>query len=234
MPDTAGSSAAAGTLAHAVAKLKLRKRFICGVSSQKFRASMKHFGEEHARLAVEHGENAIGTWTELERATDEYLEAVNEIAKAYSSMPYMVLEKMVNFSRWVPDGFGTADVLVIGDDKLHVVDFKFGRGVAVEAEGNPQMRLYALGALERYRLIYGVDTVCMTIVQPRNGGVSHAEPMAVPALLAWAETYVKPRAALAAKGEGDFAPGEWCRFCKAKAICRARGQVRGSDRNERH
>ena len=225
MPDTAGPSAAAGTLAHAVAELKLRKRFVRGVGPQKYRAAMKRFGEEHARLAAEHGEGAIGTWTEMERATDEYLEAVNEIAMAYPSLPYVALEQTVDFSPWVPDGFGTADALILGDGTLHVVDFKFGRGVAVEAEGNPQMRLYALGALERYRLIYGVNAVRMTIVQPRNGGVSHAEPMAVPALLAWAETYVKPRAALAAKGEGDFAPGEWCRFCKAKATCRARSDA---------
>lgn len=225
MPDTAGPSAAAGTLAHAVAELKLRKRFVRGVGPQKYRAAMKRFGEEYARLAAEHGEDVIGTWTEMERATDEYLEAVNEIAMAYPSLPYVALEQTVDFSPWVPNGFGTADALILGDGTLHVVDFKFGRGVAVEAEGNPQMRLYALGALERYRLIYGVNAVRMTIVQPRNGGVSHAEPMAVPALFAWAETYVKPRAALAAKGEGDFAPGEWCRFCKAKATCRARSDA---------
>lgn len=225
MPDKAGPSAAAGTLAHAVGELKVRKRLVSGVGPQKYRAAMKRFREEHARLVDAHGEDAIGAWAEMERATDEYLEAVNEIAMEHTSLPYVALEQTVDFSQWVPDGFGTADALILGDGLLHVVDFKFGRGVAVDAEGNPQMRLYALGALHRYNLIYGVNAVRMTIVQPRNGGVSHAEPMAAPALLAWAETYVKPRAALAAKGEGDFAPGEWCRFCKAKATCRARSDA---------
>lgn len=225
MPDKAGPSAAAGTLAHAVGELKVRKRLVSGVGPQKYRAAMKRFREEHARLVAAHGEDAIGAWAEMERATDEYLEAVNEIAMEHTSLPYVALEQTVDFSQWVPDGFGTADALILGDGLLHVVDFKFGRGVAVDAEGNPQMRLYALGALHRYNLIYGVNAVRMTIVQPRNGGVSHAEPMAVPALLAWAETYVKPRAALAAKGEGSFAPGEWCRFCKAKATCRARSDA---------
>ena len=160
----------------------------------------------------------------MEHTTDEYLDAVNEIAMAFPEVPYVALEQAIDYSIWVPDGFGTADCILIGNGILHVVDFKNGKGTPVPADDNPQLMLYALGAYARYCQFYDIQTVRWTIVQPRNGGVSETPEMTVPSLLNWAENYVRPRAEMAHKGEGPYNPGPWCKthYCKARATCRAR------------
>lgn len=153
------------------------------------------------------------------------LEALAE-AQSRSKDALLMLEQRVEFSKWVPRGFGTADCIIIADGLMEVIDFKYGKGVPVMADHNPQMMLYALGAYEWFGCgyIYDISTVRMTIHQPRIGNISSWE---IPAdeLLAWAENELKPKAQLAWKGEGEPAPGDWCRFCKVKARCKARAEA---------
>lgn len=211
MPDTAGVAAAEGTVAHRLAELKARKHFF-PMSPAKYRAEAKKIQADPLYTA------------EMESTTDEYRDALNEISLAFHATPYVALEQQVDFSDVVPGGYGTADCIMIGDGVLHIVDYKHGKGVPVSAEDNPQMMLYALGAFNRYSMFYDIQCVRMTIIQPRNGGVSHAEEMSVEDLQAWATTYVAPRAKQADEGGGEFAVGDWCRFCKARATCRARAE----------
>lgn len=164
--------------------------------------------------------------TEIEQAVQTYVDVVTEKmneARARSKDPLILIEERVDFSPWVPEGFGTGDVILISGDRLEIVDLKGGKGVKVSAVENPQMRLYALGAINNFGVLYDIESVLMTIVQPRLDNISTDE-MQVEELLEWAENEVKPKAELAFKGEGDFVPGEHCRFCKVKANCRARAE----------
>lgn len=133
------------------------------------------------------------------------------------------LNARLDFSRWVPEGFGTGDLVIVADDTLYIVDLKYGKGIAVSAEWNPQMLLYSLGALELFGSLYDIEKVNMTIHQPRLENVSTFE-ITVHDLMEWAEQELMPKAEMAAKGEGEFAVGDWCRFCKAKNTCRARAE----------
>ncbi|MGN0179799.1 MAG: DUF2800 domain-containing protein, partial [Monoglobaceae bacterium] len=130
----------------------------------------------------------------------------------------------LDFSKYVPDGFGTGDCVIVADGNLTVIDFKYGRGVLVEADNNPQMMLYALGALELFDGIYDIDTVTMTIFQPRRENVS-SFTMSKSELLEWADTELTEKAKQAYEGQGEFHCGEWCQFCKAKADCRKRASA---------
>ena len=150
-----------------------------------------------------------------------YVVELLETAKQTCTDPVVMIEQRVNFSRWVQDGFGTADCIVIADGVMNICDYKHGKGVEVSAVANPQMMLYALGALEIFDDIYDIDTVRMTIFQPRKVNVSVYE-MEKDDLLEWADTDLTQKAKLAYEGQGDFHCGEWCRFCKAKAECRER------------
>lgn len=136
----------------------------------------------------------------------------------------VLLEMKLDYSTWVPEGFGTGDLVLVTDDVLEVIDFKYGRGIQIGAEDNPQMRLYALGALSQFGCLYEVNTVRMTIVQPRLDSISTDE-MAVKELVDWGEKMVKPIADLAFKGEGEFKAGGHCRFCRVRATCRARAEM---------
>ncbi len=161
---------------------------------------------------------------EMEECTDEYVSyALEQIQKARQSCkdPVILIEQHLDFSWYVPEGFGTGDLVVAADGTLSIIDFKYGKGIAVEAEHNPQMMLYALGALELFDAIYDIDIVSLTIYQPRLESVSTWE-ISVEELKKWAEEYLVPRAAIAKKGQGEFSAGSWCRFCKAKNQCRAR------------
>lgn len=153
---------------------------------------------------------------------DAILEAIAGLGLSLDDPPYIALEQRVDFSQWVPDGFGTADCILIGNGILHVIDYKHGKGVQVDAADNPQLMLYALGAWERYRSLYAIRTVRWTIVQPRNGGTSTAPDYLVEDLLRWAEGTVAPAAHKAYNPGAPLNPGPWCRFCKARATCRAR------------
>lgn len=143
---------------------------------------------------------------------------------SYATKPFVTVERRVDFSDVVPGGFGTADCLILAGNVLHVIDFKYGKGVPVEAEGNPQMRLYAYGAVRAYALLYSFDTVKMTIFQPRLNNISEAE-ISAEELLRWAREEVHPLAVMADKGEGEFNPGPHCKFCRAKAECKARADA---------
>lgn len=137
--------------------------------------------------------------------------------------PLVLVEQRLDFSRWVPEGFGTGDCLIVADDTLTVIDYKHGLGILVEAEKNPQMMCYALGALDLFDRIYDIQKVSMTIFQPRRENVS-TYTLSKEDLLQWAETVLKPTAELAAKGEGEYKAGEHCRFYKIRATCRKRAE----------
>lgn len=163
---------------------------------------------------------------EMENCTEEYRNFVLEQledAKKLCKDPIVLVEQRLDFSKWVPEGFGTGDCLIVADDVLHIIDFKYGLGVLVDAEHNPQMMCYGLGALDIYDGIYDIKTVKMTIFQPRRDNVSTCT-MDKDALLEWADTVLAPTAALAFKGEGEFNAGDHCTFCKVKANCRKRAE----------
>lgn len=163
---------------------------------------------------------------EMEECTDAYVDFVMEqyeAAKQVCEDPVILIEQRLDFSCYVPDGFGTGDCLIISDDRLHIIDFKYGMGVLVEAEDNPQMKLYALGALAVYDALYDIREVSMTIFQPRRENVS-TWTIPVEDLKSWAENELKPRAKMAYDGEGEYLPGEWCTFCRAAVRCRARAE----------
>ncbi len=153
-----------------------------------------------------------------------YVVELLETAKQTCTDPVVMIEQRVNFSRWVKEGFGTADCIVIADGIMNICDYKHGKGVEVSAVGNPQMRLYALGALEIFDDIYDIEEIRMTIYQPRKGNIS-VDSMAKTDLLRWADTELYEKAEMAYAGQGDFRCGEWCRFCKAKAECRERAEA---------
>ena len=161
---------------------------------------------------------------EMEECTDAYRDYVMEQveqAKQVCEDPIVLIEQHLDFSCYVPDGFGTGDCIIISDDRLHIIDFKYGTGILVEAEDNPQMKLYALGALEMYDALYDIREVSMTIFQPRREHVSTCT-LLVEDLKEWAEQELVPKAKMAFAGEGEYIPGEWCTFCRAAVRCRAR------------
>ena len=209
--DTAGEAAAEGTLAHSIVEERLDSIIEKNIWPKKASAKIR-LDERYRPVMEEHADTMVS-----------YVMDIYD--RLHESCPDTLLmsEQRLNFSRWVPDGFGTGDALVIGDGTLHVIDYKYGKGVPVYAENNPQLRLYALGALEGYDDLYGIHTVVTHIVQPRLDSQT-SEEISTEELLRWAEDYVKPRAQLAANGEGEMNPGEWCRFCKVKATCRARAE----------
>lgn len=205
--DKGSDYAAEGTDAHALCEYKLRKAL----------------GME----ATDPTENLNWYNSEMEECAAGYavyvLEQV-EAAKRACADPIVLIEQRVDFSRWVQDGFGTADCIIIADGVLNIVDYKHGKGVEVNAEQNPQMMLYALGALEIFDGIYDINTIRMTIYQPRKSNISVYE-MQKSDLLGWADTELTEKAQLAYGGQGEFHCGEWCRFCKAKAECIERAAV---------
>ena len=164
--------------------------------------------------------------TEMADCTDEYasyvMEQVND-AKQHCSDPLILIEEKLDFSKWVPEGFGTGDCVIVADDVLHIIDFKYGLGVLVDATENPQMMCYALGALDTFDGIYDIQTIRLTIFQPRRENISTYE-ISKYDLMKWAEEVLKPTAELAYNGEGEYNAGDHCQFCKAKATCRKRAE----------
>lgn len=207
-PDSTSEAAAEGTLAHALGELKLQKYFTPMAKST--------FTKAHNKIK----KDPLYT-KEMEDYTDEYLDYIKSVTLGFPSAPYATIEKKVDFSMYAPEGFGTADCIVIGGGTLYIIDLKYGKGVPVSAEKNAQMRLYALGALNEYSLIYNIEMINMVIFQPRLDNIS-VDQIESAVLLNWGNAFVKPLADLAYKGEGDFTPGDHCRFCRAKAVCRAR------------
>ena len=164
---------------------------------------------------------------EMDTCTDGYVEFVLqalEEAKQECPDPLVLIEQRLDFSCWVPEGFGTGDCVIVSDKRLHVIDMKFGRGVLVEAENNPQMMLYALGALKLFDALYDIQEISMSIFQPRRENVS-TWTIPVTQLMEWAENILTPKAQLAFEGKGEYVPGPWCQFCKAAVKCRARAEM---------
>ena len=199
--------AAEGTDAHSLCEYKLRKALGMDAVDP----------SEHLTWYNEEMEDCANGYTSYS------LELV-EAAREACADPMVLIEQRVDFSRWVEQGFGTADCIIIADGTLRIVDYKHGLGVLVSSEDNPQMKCYALGALELFDDIYDIDRVSMTIYQPRRQNVSTFE-MDKSDLYAWADETLKPTAELAFAGDGDFRCGEWCGFCKAKHQCRARAEA---------
>ena len=159
-----------------------------------------------------------GVTPEMIDCANGYADYIMEQIKSNSAT--VLLEQRVDFSPWVPDGFGTADCIVIQDHTMDVIDYKYGKGVAVSAQDNPQMKLYGLGALHDFGFAYEIDTIRLHIYQPRLNNIS-VDEVSVYDLLTWAGEIVKPTAELAAKGKGEYNPGEHCRFCPHAGRCRA-------------
>lgn len=179
-----------GTCAHELSEIKLKLK------------SGKIKKREYNKLIKEFKESASFYSEEMEEMTEYYTDLVMERFNAYSKAD-MELEKRVDFSDWVPNGFGTSDVVILADGVIEIIDLKYGKGVPVSAKLNPQMSLYALGAYATYDMVYDFDRIVMTIVQPRLDSVSTAE-IFVEELLYWADNYVLPRASQAEIGIGDW------------------------------
>ena len=178
------------------------------------------------RAAPDPTENLDYFDTEMDNCSDEYCNYVLEQlaeAKKLCKDPKVLVEQRLDFSRWVPQGFGTGDCLIVADKVLHIIDFKYGLGILVDANENPQMMCYALGALDIYDGIYDIEEVKMTIFQPRRSNIS-TYTCSKEELLNWADKVLKPTAELAIKGEGEFNAGDHCQFCAVKATCRKRAE----------
>lgn len=200
--DQESTAAAQGTAAHNLCEHKLKKAL--HIRSKR---PVSEFNDD-----------------EMEEHSDAYVEYVLEQleeVKKNCKDPLVLIEERLDFSCYVPEGFGTADTIIIGDKNLHIIDMKYGQGILVYAEDNPQMKLYALGALASYESLYDIEEVTMHIFQPRRENVS-AWTISVDELKKWAENDLVPKAKLAFKGEGEYLPGDWCTFCRAAVKCRAR------------
>ena len=206
LPDSTSAAAEQGTVAHALAEWKLRRALHQA-------PSMKPVSE----------------WidTEMEAHTDNYVtfiqERLRETRKTCAD-PMVLIEQRLDYSYLVPGGFGTGDCVIIAEPAMQIIDLKYGQGVLVETEKNPQLMLYALGALAAFDALYEISEVAVTIFQPRRSNVD-TWTVSVTELKAWAEEVVRPTAKQAACGEGEFCAGDWCRFCKLAATCRARAKA---------
>ena len=206
LPDNTSSYALQGTDAHELAAFKV----------------LQALGEP----AKDPTEDLTFFDQEMDNCTDAYRDFVMEQfmeAKKHCNDPVILVEQKLDFSEWVPEGFGTGDAVIIADDILHVIDLKFGLGVIVNAENNSQLRCYGLGGLALFDGIYDVKTIRLSIFQPRRDHVD-TEEISKEDLLRWAETTLSPAAKLAFNGEGEFHAGDHCQFCKLRSTCRKRAE----------
>ncbi|OFR00309.1 nuclease [Alloscardovia sp. HMSC034E08] len=203
--EAPGEAALQGTAAHALAEHKLRRAL-----KQQSKRPVSEYEDD-----------------EMNAHTDDYVSYVleqYEQAKQATPGAVIYIEQRLDFSYVVPGGFGTGDCLIVADGTLHVIDLKYGLGVLVEAEWNPQMMLYAIGALALFDALYDIEQVALTVFQPRRENVS-TWTISVTELNKWAEQTLKPAAELAANGEGEFCAGTWCQFCRIASTCRARAEA---------
>ncbi len=199
-PSSSSEVAAEGTAAHALCEHKLRK-----LLKLRTKRPQSDFEDD-----------------EMDRCSDDYVLFVQERMREIPS-PMVLVEQRLDLTRYVPEAFGTADCIIVGGDRLHIVDFKYGMGVLVEAEHNPQMMLYALGALELLDGIYDIQKISVSIFQPRRENVC-TWSLPKEELLRWARDDLVEKARLAYAGEGEYCAGEWCTFCRASVRCRARAE----------
>lgn len=208
--DKGSAYAEEGTVAHELAEIRLAVKF--GLIS-----NYDHWKRLKKIRATEYYSE------EMEEYVDEYIELVLDIYEK-SKDPFAEVEVKLDLSKYVPESFGSCDATIVDDGVLYIFDLKYGKGVSVQAEGNSQLKLYALGAYNRYKAVYDIEKIKMYIVQPRKTGISVSE-LLPGELTDWAESIVRPAAELAYKGEGEYNPGpETCRFCKASAICKKRAE----------
>lgn len=200
LPDVETSYAAEGTKAHAICEKKLKYFVKTG------RTYKKPFPDVDGEM-----------WEATEQYLDFCVERINAARKSSDDVEVGV-ETRLDFSGWVPEGFGTGDCVIVSGSAIEVVDFKYGKGVKVVAKGNTQMRLYALGAFAKH-CFCGADVIRMSIVQPRIGNIDTDE-ISLSDLLEWGIS-IKPTAKKAFAGKGEKVPGDWCRFCKVRTTCRA-------------
>lgn len=214
LPDGQSTYAAEGTLAHGLCELKLAKQFTDrNMTDKTYRSKLSKLMKDplYAR--------------EMDGFTDAYADYVTSLAYSFPSTPYVAVERRVDYGPWAPEGFGTCDCILIQGTGMHICDFKYGKGKAVDSRRNPQLMLYALGAWDAFRMIYPIRTVTLHIVQPRIDNTSSWETT-VEDLLRWGEETVKPQALKAFRGEGECVQGRWCDdcFCRLSATCRARAE----------
>lgn len=203
-PGSSSSAAEEGTAAHAFCEHKLKKAL-----RRRSKRPVSDYDSD-----------------EMQEYTDSYVDYVLEqleVAKQTCKDPMVLIEQKVDFSEYVPDGYGTADCIIVSDDTMQIIDFKYGLGVLVDAEQNTQLMCYSIGALNLFDSLYDIKQVTMHIFQPRRENVQNWT-IPVDELKAWAENELKPKAQMALNGEGEYHPGEWCQFCKAAVRCRARAE----------
>ncbi len=208
-PDTTSEAAKEGTLAHELAEAKvMHYMHIDGFTKRKLTIKTNKLKKDPL-------------WqVEMERYTDEYLDFIKTEALSYKVHPFVKVEEKIDLTAYVPDGFGTADCIIIAAGVLQVIDLKYGKGVPVSPERNEQLMLYALGAYAKYGFLFDIKSVKLSIVQPRIDNTS-SWVITIESLLEFGEM-VKEKANAAIKGEGTHNPGDWCRFCRARRNCRAR------------
>ena len=206
--DTGSEYAQEGTDAHSLCEYKLKQAL--GMDAADPTENLSFYNEEMEQCALDYA---------------AYVLELVEDAKKSCKDPVVLIEQRLDFSRFVKDGFGTGDCVIIADGTLDIVDYKHGKGVEVSAIENPQMMLYALGALRQFDHLYDIAQVAMSIYQPRRENVS-TWTISVEQLMEWAEHTLKPKAEMAYQGEGDYVPGPWCTFCKAAVKCRARAEAK--------
>ena len=213
-PESTSEYAEEGRLAHSFCELKLLKKFTVAITSRTFTTRLNKLKKDAMYSP------------EMEKTSDLYVEHLTERAMQFDASPYVTAEVKVDYSEYAPEGFGTCDCVMIGGDTIIITDYKHGKGVAVSAENNPQMKLYALGALKKYKTIYGntIKRVVLIIEQLRLSEEPSIWETTVDELTAWGES-IKPIAEKAFAGMGEFVPGEHCRFCRGKAQCRARSSI---------
>lgn len=214
-PDSTSEFALEGTAAHELSELFLQK-YVGQINKAAFTRKLNKFKKENEFYSQEM-EDYVQVYV------DFVIERINA-AQAISPDAVILLEQRLDFSAWVPRGFGTGDVVLIADGVMEIIDLKYGKGVPVSAEENSQMRLYALGGLNQFGMLYDIETVYMTIVQPRLDSIS-TDAIEADALLDWADNTVKPLAEMAIAGAGEYEAGDHCRFCKARFTCRKRAEA---------
>lgn len=204
-PDSSSEAAEEGTLAHALCELHLRAHYK-DITNKEYLQELKELTRNSFYSA------------EMENHCAEYVNFVVQKTGA-DETGIVFIEKQVDLSDFIPDSFGTVDCAIVDDETLKIIDLKYGKGVLVAAENNPQLMIYALGALKKYGVLHNIYNIEMTVYQPRINNIASFE-MSVNDLSAWADSHLAPRARLAFSGNGDYAAGEHCRFCKARNQCK--------------
>lgn len=207
VPDSGSDYAREGSLAHAYCAKALKESLGIGTKGEDIEIEelQDYFTDEMPGHVETYADIVLGKFEEAKKSTPDAV---------------LMVEQRLDFSRFIPEGFGTGDAIIVADGTLEICDFKYGKGVEVSAIANSQMMIYALGAYERFSDEYRIERVRMTIIQPRIGNLSEYE-LEIDQLLYWADHVLKPTAEKAIKGEGEQVAGDWCQFCKVKCQCKA-------------